>query len=396
MTPDSQIQQRLTYTIEYPVIFTENVFDPSNPLLARTLDRLNENRVHRAMVFVDSNVADLFPQITQHIIQYFEAYANDIELAEAPRTIPGGEIVKSDFSVVPPMTSALIEAHLCRHSYVIIVGGGAVLDTVGFAASVTHRGLRVVKIPTTVLSQASAGVGIKTGVNFANTKDGMGTFAAPFAVINDSQFLFSLQDRDWIAGVAEGFKTAIAADAEFFEDLVSLASTIPQRQPETITGIVRKAASLNLQHTSTQNDPGNSDFGHPLDVGHWAARKIESMSCMEISYGEALAMGILIDCRYGTEMGWLSEPDFERIHMAFTQAGFPLWFSELDVVGADGNLELLQGIPEFQEHMGGVLTIVYPDGIGATRMEHEVDLEALDRALARLKTAASAVVELQR
>jgi len=395
MTPDSQIQQRLTYTIEYPVLFTENVFDPSNPVLARTLDRLSENRVHRAMVFIDSNVADVFPQVTQHVIQYFEAYADDIELAEEPRIIPGGEIVKSDFSVVPPMTSALIEAHLCRHSYVIIIGGGAVIDTVGFAASITHRGLRVIRIPTTVLSQASAGVGIKTGVNFANTKNGMGTYAPPFAVINDSQFLFSLQDRDWIAGMAEAMKVAVLTDAEFFEELTSIASSVQARQPETMLQLVRRTAELNLRYSAKQNDPFEVGFGHPLDLGHWAARKIESLSNLEVSYGEALAMGTLIDCRYAVEVGWLSETDFERIHTAFAQAGFSLWFSELEIVGVDGNLELLHGIPEFQEHMGGVLTIIYPDKIGSFRIEHEVDIEALERALDRLKTMASAVVEMR-
>src|SRR5690606_23576323 len=100
----------------------------------------------RAMVFVDSNVADLLPQLPQHIISYFEAFGDDIELAEEPRVLPGGEILKNDIQVVEPLVSALIDAHLCRHSYVIVVGGGAVIDTVGFGAALTHRGLRTVNI----------------------------------------------------------------------------------------------------------------------------------------------------------------------------------------------------------------------------------------------------------
>ena len=393
MTPDSQIQQRLNYSIEYPVIFTENVFDPANRALAEAMDRLNENRVHRAMVFVDSNVADLLPQITQDINEYFETHSSDIELAEAPRIIPGGEILKDGMEVVIPMVSAMIDAHLCRHSFVIIVGGGAVLDTVGFAASLVHRGLRTIRIPTTILTQSSGGLAVKTALNFQTVTNAVGTFAPPFAIINDWQFFYSLQERDWAVGVAEAFRMAIIRDREFFDELCMLAPTLSQHNGSAIQKIVQRCAVLYLNELAVQNDPAESGVGQPLDFAHWAAYKLGALSDREVSYGEAVAMGILIDCRYATEQGWLPEAEFERLHSAFSQIGLPLWFNELDLVGGDGNLEVLQGIPDYQEHKGGQLSVTFPNGIGKSRNEEVIDLEVMERAFNRLKMLASSAVE---
>ncbi|MEI6351643.1 MAG: 3-dehydroquinate synthase [Verrucomicrobiota bacterium] len=392
MTPDSQIQQRLTYSIEYPIIFTESVFDPKNRALAEAMDRLKENRVHRAMVFVDSNVADLFPQITQDVSEYFDAYSSDIELAEAPRIIPGGEILKGGMDVVIPMVSAMIDAHLCRHSFVIIVGGGAVLDTVGFAASLVHRGLRTIRIPTTILAQADGGTGVKTALNFEGSTNAVGTFAPPFAVLNDWQFFYSLSERDWAAGAAEAFRMAVIRDREFFEELCTLAPTLSQHNGAAIQRVVHRSAVLFLNELAVQNDPFEHGVGQPLDFACWAAHKLGALSDHEVSYGETIAMGVLIDCLYATEQGWLPEADFEQLHEAFAQIGLPLWFNELDLVGGDGNLEVLQGIPDYQEHKGGQLSVTFPDGIGKSRQEETINLEIMERVFNRLKTMASSAV----
>ena len=394
MMPDSQIQQSLHYSIEYPIVFTEGVFDPSNPVLAEMMDRLNENRVHRAMVFIDSNVAELLPQISQHIVQYFETFSNDIELAEEPRVLPGGEGLKNDIEVIGPLAAALADAHLCRHSYVVVVGGGAVLDAIGFAAAVTHRGLRTIRIPTTIISQANAGIGVRTSVNYAGMKDAIGSFSPPFGVINDWQFLHSLPDREWMAGITEAFRMGLIGDADFFDDLCTLAGILCQRNAETIQKIVQHSAYLYLSRMSIQNDPFEMEVGQPLDFGYWAAHKLEMLSNCEIGHAEAVAMGILIDSRYATEQGWLSEAEFTRIHQAFSQLGLPLWFNELDMVGSDGNLEILQGIPEFQEQKGGPLAITFPEGIGGFRTESIVDLVVMERGLSTLKTLASSAAGL--
>ncbi|MCV5942208.1 3-dehydroquinate synthase, partial [Escherichia coli] len=82
-------------------------------------------------------------------------------------------------------------------------GGGAVLDMVGFAAATAHRGVRLVRVPTTVLAQNDSGVGVKNSVNAYGKKNWLGTFAPPYAVLNDLPFLTALEDRDWLGGLAE-------------------------------------------------------------------------------------------------------------------------------------------------------------------------------------------------
>ena len=99
-----------------------------------------------------------------------------------------------------------------------MIGGGAVLDMVSFAAAIAHRGIRVVRFPTTVLAQADSGVGVKNSINLFGKKNFVGTFVPPFAVINDFDFLETLEPRDRIAGVVEAVKVALLKDAAFFED----------------------------------------------------------------------------------------------------------------------------------------------------------------------------------
>ena len=111
---------------------------------------------------------------------------------------------------------AIHEYGIDRHAYVLAVGGGALLDMVGYAAATAHRGVRLVRVPTTVLSQNDSGIGVKNSVNAFGKKNFLGTFAPPFAVFNDFTFLTTLSDRDWRAGISEAIKVALLKDATFF------------------------------------------------------------------------------------------------------------------------------------------------------------------------------------
>ena len=106
---------------------------------------------------------------------------------------------------------------MCRHSYVIVIGGGAALDLVGFAASTAHRGVRLVRFPTTTLSQGDGGVGVKNGVNYFGKKNWIGTFSVPEAVVNDFNFLLGLPHSQKRAGYVEAIKVALIRDRSFFE-----------------------------------------------------------------------------------------------------------------------------------------------------------------------------------
>jgi 3-dehydroquinate synthase len=346
------------------------------------------------MVFVDENVARLHAGLVEKIARYLDAHARQIAPAAPPRIVPGGEGMKNDFALVEKLCSQMLAAHLSRHAFVVIVGGGATLDAVGFAASLVHRGLRQVRVPTTALSQNDGGVGVKNGINFAGQKNALGVFAPPWAVINDFDFLASLDQRRWLDGVAEAFKVSIIRDKPFFDFLVSNTVKLRRRDPDAARRLVYRCAELHLEHIRTNGDP--FEFGHarPLDFGHWSAHKIETMSGFAISHGEAVAAGILLDSLYAVGKGWLPRAGFDAIHAAFRDVGLPLWLDALETPDSSG-LKIFSGLAEFQEHLGGKLCITFPLGIGSRHEVHDIDLAAMRAAIAELKSLAVSAVDRQ-
>lgn len=379
------VRQTITVNWDFPVVFTHHLFAAANPVIVETLDRLREGRRHRAMVFIDSFVAKANPSLAADVAAYFAAHPQQIELAAAPEIVPGGEAAKNDFGLIERYMRLLLEKRIDRQSFVIIVGGGAVMDAVGLAAALVHRGLRQVRVPTTVLGQNDAGVGVKNGVNFAGGKNAIGTFAPPFAVLNDFEFLRTLGDRDWLCGVAEAFKVAIIRDRIFFEWLLEHAPKFPARDPEAMQLLVQRCAEMHLEHIRTNGDPFEYGRARPLDFGHWSAHKLELMSGFRISHGEAVASGVLLDSIYAESQGWITATELDEIARGLRASGFQLWFDEYDQRDESGHRIVFAGLRDFQEHLGGELCVTYPTGIGARHEVHEIDLAKMESAIKELR-----------
>jgi 3-dehydroquinate synthase len=371
------IHQQFSVPYDFPVVFTRDLFNPANPLLADTLDRRHERRRHRLLAFVDGGVLDHHPRLLDDLAAYARRYADRMEWVLPPRRVIGGESIKNDYRLTMELVDTILECGLCRHSGVVAIGGGAVLDAVGFAASIVHRGLRLVRVPTTVLSQNDSGVGVKTGMNLHGGKNTIGTFAPPFAVLNDLDFLRTLPDREWRAGVAEAFKVAMIKDAGFFETLIGSAPALAARDEAAMERLVVRCATLHLEHIRTSGDPFEQGTARPLDFGHWAAHKLEALSGYRIGHGDAVATGIAIDSRYACRSGWLRAEEVDALVRGLQQCGFPLWHPELARRAADGQPEILNGLRDFQEHLGGELTLTFPGPLGCRREVHEVDTTLL-------------------
>jgi 3-dehydroquinate synthase len=381
MNATKTVRQQITVRWDFPVVFTQAIFDPANLALVETLNRLEENRRHRAMIFIDGHVARALPSLPSQAEAYFAAHPQAIALVEAPTLVPGGEAIKNDFALVEKFMRQMLDAHLDRQSFVIIVGGGAVMDAVGLAAALVHRGLRQIRVPTTVLGQNDAGVGVKNGVNFLGGKNAIGTFAPPFAVLNDFDFLLSLPDRDWLCGVAEAFKVSIIRDRAFFHELLEEAEKYPARDFSAMQALVIRCAEIHLEHIRTGGDPFEYGRARPLDFGHWSAHKLEIMSQFRISHGEAVAAGVLLDSIYAEKKGWITPEELGQIRDGLIRSGFRLWFDEFDLRDADGTRTLFGGLRDFQEHLGGELTVTFPLGIGSRHEVHEIDLALMDGAV---------------
>lgn len=367
------VHERFTVGFEYPVWFTRDVFAPGNRLFASTLDRLGEGRRHRVLLYLDSNVAAAHPGLAARIAACAAEFRDAFELAAPPRIVEGGACAKSEMEVVRDIMTTIGELHLDRQSFVAAIGGGAVLDVVGFAASLVHRGLRFVRLPSTTLAQADAGIGIKNGMDIHGRKNFAGTFAPPFAVLNDFALLRTLRDRDWIGGIAEAFKVAIIKDAEFFDFLARHARDLRARDQAVMEMAIRRCAEIHLEHIRTSGDPFELGSARPLDFGHWAGHEIETMAGGAEGHGQAVAAGIALDSYYAMRTGRLAQAELDRIMAGLRDCGLPVYHPLFAARGPDGAPAVLAGLEQLREHLGGLLTITLPDGIGRKVEVHEVD-----------------------
>jgi 3-dehydroquinate synthase len=378
-------QQRFTVDYDYPVYFTERVFGIDNAAFCEALSRKEPGKRHRFMVFVDENVAAYRPDLLSDIAAYAQHYGQKLELVAPPETVPGGEAVKNDPQLVERLQRRLLELGIDRHSYVVAVGGGAVLDLIGYVAGTTHRGVRHVRVPTTVLAQNDSGVGVKNGVNAFGMKNFLGTFAPPFAVLNDIEFLTALEPRDKIAGMAEAVKVSLIRDAVFFAWLEAHADELVAFQPQAMAYMIRRCAELHMRQIAHGGDPFESGSARPLDYGHWAAHKLEVLTHHSLRHGEAVAIGLALDSRYSVQVGWLAPGEEVRICALLEKLGFRLWHPMLEKRHDDGNLVVLAGLRDFREHLGGELTVTLLRDIGVGEEVHEMHEGEIRKAIAWLK-----------
>lgn len=368
------LEQELRVTFRYSVRFTRGLLRPENGVLRDAV----AGEVARPLLFVvDAGFAEHHAELVEDIRRY--SHAHSLELAGDPLIVPGGETSKNDATVVESIRAAIDARGVCRHSHLVAVGGGAVIDAAGFAAATAHRGVRMVRVPTTVLAQNDSAIGVKNGVNAFGRKNWLGTFAPPAAVLCDFEFLRTLSDRDWRAGIAEAVKVALVKDAAFFEWLEAHAANLRAREDESMQRLIHRCAELHLDHIANSGDPFEQGSSRPLDFGHWAAHKLEQLSDYDLRHGEAVAVGIALDATYSTLKGLLPEADRRRIIALLLAVGLPVHTAELELADA-GRRMFLAGRDEFREHLGGRLTVMLLEGIGRGFEVHELDEGRILRA----------------
>jgi 3-dehydroquinate synthase len=363
----------ITLRHEHRVIFTRDVFAAQNDTLADLLIPREPGGKARAMVFWDAGLETAFPGIAVKMKGWFSGRSDRVCLEAEPIALPGGEIVKNDFHQLERVWSSINEAKLCRHSFVIAMGGGAVLDMVGFGAATAHRGIPIIRLPTTSLSQGDGGLGVKNGVNYFSKKNWLGSFVVPHAVVNDLAFLHGLPPRDRRAGLIEALKVALIRDGRFFEFIAERVDALAQFQPEPYEAVIRESARQHMEHIATGGDPFERGSARPLDFGHWAAHKLEQLSEFRVSHGEAVAVGMAIDLIYARRTGLLPQPVAEHILGIIQRLGFELFAPIKEIRGPSGRQDMLDGLEEFREHLGGRLTIPMIRAPGDRLDIHEMD-----------------------
>jgi 3-dehydroquinate synthase len=359
--------------------FTRDVFGADEGVLADLFEPSGD-RPPRVQFWLDEDVSNADPQLKHRLRAFAARHAGKLQTVGNVQMVPGGEAVKNDVHVVERMLKCMNAADLDRRSYVVVIGGGAVLDAVGFAAAIAHRGIRLLRLPTTTLAQADSGVGVKNAINLFAKKNWCGTFAVPWAVVNDERLLATLPDRDFVCGFSEAVKVSLLKDAEFFDRLCRGARAVRNRETNVCRGLIRESAVWHLRHITRGGDPFEALEARPLDFGHWSAHKLEVLTEFGLRHGEAVGIGVAIDTVYSSLKYGLPKADAARVLRCLRDLGLPLSHPALSRTD-----ELFAGLEEFRQHLGGRLTVTMLEGVARPIDAHEIDLRLMKTAIERVR-----------
>jgi 3-dehydroquinate synthase len=376
----SRYDFQIPVAFKHRVVFTRDAFAVGNPELGKIL---SEGGGRRVIVFLEEAVAEAWPKLKQGIETYFAAGELDFR---GVVILPGGEVAKADDTVVRRVWEEIDAAHIDRHSYALVIGGGAFLDAAGFAVATAHRGVRLVRLPTTTLSQDDSGVGVKSAINFFGKKNWVGVFSVPFAVVNDFLFLHTQDEDTRRAGLIEAVKVALVKDAEFFEWIEEHLTALSILDPETLEQCVEKSALLHARHIATGGDPFETGSSRPLDFGHWAAHKLEAMSGYKLQHAPAVAVGLALDTMYSAATGLLDPAAAERVLKVLEGLSLRTFHEDLDALDSAGRRRVFEGLDEFREHLGGELTVLLLRGLGKGADVHEFDMDLLGGCIDGLRS----------
>ena len=379
-------QKKLTEKIqieqEHKVFFTRSLFTKENETL---LNAFEDNRPVKALVLLDRNLLTFMPKLENTIQSWFENHNDSFVSIPKILELPGGEAIKNDWRYIEKIWGHIEKEHLCRHSYIIAIGGGSLMDAVGFAASTAHRGIRIIRVPTTCLAQADSGVGVKNGVNRLGKKNWIGNFSIPKCVINDSHFLEHIPYALFREGLAEAIKVSLIKKECFFSWIEKNKEAIKLQKKEVVEELIYQSASLHFDHICNSGDPFEIGSSRPLDFGHWSAHKLEQISSFAINHGEAVSIGIAVDICYAHNIGMLSEIDKNRILNLLIHFDFTLYNEHLDDYDTNGKRVVIEGIEEFREHLGGELSIPLLTQIGSMKNVHKIDKFKMAQAFREVK-----------
>jgi 3-dehydroquinate synthase len=379
--PGTDAAARFAVPFAHRLLFTADILGAERDVLARLLEPSGD-LPPKVQVWVDGHVLAARPGLADDVHEFLDWCGERVRPAGV-HVAPGGEAVKNDWAHVERFLQAINDADLDRRSYMVVIGGGAVLDAVGFAAATAHRGIRLVRLPTTTLAQADSGVGVKNAVNRFGKKNWLGAFAVPWAVVNDTALLTSLPDRDFAAGFSEAVKVSLLKSAAEFDRLHRAAPRIRARDLSAALAAIRTSAELHRAHITRGGDPFEALEARPLDFGHWSAHRLEAVTNFALRHGEAVSIGVAVDAVYSSFVHGLPEADAGRVLHTLRALGLPVSHPALHDTAA-----LFAGLEEFRQHLGGRLTLTMLRGVGDPVEVHEVDYGAMAEAIRRVGAVA--------
>jgi len=319
-----------------------------------------------ALIISDENVAPLY-------LDKVESALTDIR--HKSLILPAGEEHKN-LSVLNTIYDKLLENRFDRNTTLIALGGGVVGDITGFAAASYQRGVHLIQIPTTLLSQVDSSVGGKTAVNHPLGKNMIGAFYQPRTVIADTNTLNTLEDRQLSSGIAEVIKYGLIRDIEFLEWLESNTDKLLDRAPEALAYAIKRSCQNKAEIVAA--DEKESGQRALLNLGHTFGHAIETgMGYGAWLHGEAVASGMVMAARLSEKLGWITAAEVNRVINIIERANLPVRAPEQ--MDADKFLELMSLDKKVSD---GVLKLVLYKSVGKAIITQDYTQAALKEAIA--------------
>lgn len=364
--------------VEYDVMLCDNVLDPANPSILGTTTTSGLRR----LVVTDSNVDRLFGDA---IRAYFTANGVEhrvlvLEPGETAKT------VEASLQVTRAMDEFGVDR---RREPVIAIGGGVLLDVVGFACSVYRRATPFIRVPTTLIGLVDAGVGVKTGVNSNGHKNRIGTYFAAERTLLDRSFLTTLPERHVSNGLAEILKIALIKDEALFDLLETagpevLAEKLQHRNgSDPALEIIDRAIHGML--AELQPNLWEKTLERVVDYGHTFSPSLEMVALPALLHGEAVCIDMALTTVLAEKRGLVSELDRHRILELMHRLKLPTWHPLMTA-------DLLQkALADTVRHRDGQQRLPLPVGIGNACFVNDVTRDEIAAAAGALEDAALAL-----
>ena len=357
--------------LSYPIFIGNNLLLNSEKLIKKFVFK-------RKVIIIYDNFFSSNNKTNKYFISFVETI-KELTVSVNLIGIPGGDMSKN-ISKLEYILEESLSFKIDRSSLIIAFGGGVIGDIAGFAASILLRGIDFIQIPTTLLAQVDSSVGGKTGINSSKSKNLIGSFHQPIAVIADIDILKTLPKREFLAGLVEVIKYGLIYDLNFFQTLENYYKDILNYDQLKLNEIISK--SCQIKSLIIQNDEKENDKRALLNLGHTFGHAIESFGKYDgtIIHGEAVSIGICLAFKLSSKMGYCPQIETERVVSFFKKLNLPTSLQEVkDLPITTSNM--INKFKYDKKNKNNQLTFILNEKIGKSFIKNNMDENILTNFL---------------
>ena len=357
--------------ISYPIFIGNNLLSNCEEILKPFISK-------RKVILIHDSFFSLNNENNEQFISFVEIIKKLTESLNLI-SIPGGDKSKN-ISQLEYIVEKSLSFKIDRGSLIIAFGGGVIGDIAGFSASILLRGIDFVQIPTTLLAQVDSSVGGKTGINSSKSKNLIGSFHQPIAVMADIDILKTLPKREFLAGLVEVIKYGLIYDFEFYNTLEKNYKDILNYDHLRLNEIIRK--SCEIKSSIIKNDEKENGKRALLNLGHTFGHAIESFGKYDgtIIHGEAVSIGICLAFKLSSKMGYCPNIETERVINFFKKLNLPTSLQEFSNLNITTS-KMLRKFKYDKKNKNNQLTFILNEKIGRSFIKNNMDKNILTKFL---------------